>query len=260
MKRRVTGIIRKANGEPVGLSSGYFVLSSNSYDSSSIYNTERIPFWTNYQGEIVSHNPIKSDSVTSGVELVCNNLLDVPTSYSCVIGGCDSLAFDFVLPSGNTSISLQALWQTTITPQDPRYVTLMTYVESVVDDAVAGVVAGANRKLVTEVYTAIATLSALRVIDMSSLGYADCSILSNMNTPKAILESAVVSGSNFTATIAGTMTDNNWQWNVNEPIYLGRNGNLTQTIDNNSVYIQQVATAISINKILINFEVPIKLL
>lgn len=81
-----------------------------------------------------------------------------------------------------------------------------------------------------------------------------------MNASKAILESAVVSGFNFSATIAGTITDNSWQWDENEPIYLGRNGYLTQTIDNNSVYIQQVATPISINKILVNFKEPIKLL
>lgn len=260
MKRKVTGVLRKANGDAVVMSSGYFVLSSNSYDSLSIYNTERIPFWTNNQGEIVSHNPMKSDSLPTGVELVCNDLLDVPTSYSCVIGGCDSLAFDFVLPSGNTTISLQSLWQTTITPQDPRYITLMTYVESIVNDAITGVVAGANRKLVTETYTATQSLSALRVINMSSLVYADCAMISNMNASKAILESAVVSNSNFKATIAGTITDNSWNWIVNEPIYLGRSGYLTQTIDNLSVYIQQIAIPISTNKILVNFEEPIKLI
>lgn len=262
MKRRVTGTFQRANGEPISGILGSFSISHFTHDVLVFYSKEPVYFWTNENGQIVANNPKSLPSGFTqplGVELVCTNTLDIPVTYTCVLNTTTIEAFDFLLPSGNTTVELQELETTTVSPDDPRYTSLMSYVDDLVDTAIVGVVAGKNKKLVTEVYTANSILSALRIIKVPGQSYADCRNIADMNATKALTEQATTIGVDFNATITGTVFDAGWSWSVNQPIYLGYDGYLKQLIEPNAVFVQQVATSISPQSIFLSIKEPIQL-
>lgn len=55
----------------------------------------------------------------------------------------------------------------------------------------------------------------------------------------------------------GTVTNNNWSWELNKPIFLGINGDLTQIIDNGIKFLLQIAKPITDKTILIIQDNPI---
>lgn len=261
MKRRILGTFQKADTSPVSNTMGFFSLNTFSHDSLTFYSKENVFFWTNQNGEIVAQNPSlfpANYAQPLGVELVVTNSLDIPVVYSCVVDGT-GIAFDFLLPSGTTTVQLQDLESSTIEPQTPRYNSLLAYIDGIVDSAIVDVVAGKNKKIITETYTADAVLSSMRVIKIPSKQYADCRNIADINVVKAFTESATTINHNFEATITGKVLDVGWNWSTNQPIFLGYNGQISQNIQSDSVFVQQIATALSPIEVFISFQEPIKL-
>lgn len=66
---------------------------------------------------------------------------------------------------------------------------------------------------------------------------------------------------NLTATVRthGLVTNENWNWELNKPIFLGVNGDLTQEIDNGIVFLLHIAKPITDKSIFILQNNPILL-
>lgn len=66
---------------------------------------------------------------------------------------------------------------------------------------------------------------------------------------------------NLTATIRnyGIVTNENWDWDLNKPIFLGVNGDLTQIVDNGIVFLLHIAKPITDKSIFILQNNPILL-
>jgi hypothetical protein len=64
---------------------------------------------------------------------------------------------------------------------------------------------------------------------------------------------------NLTATIRnyGLVTNDNWNWELNKPIFLGINGDLTQTVDNGISFLLHIAKPITTKSIFILQNNPI---
>ena len=64
---------------------------------------------------------------------------------------------------------------------------------------------------------------------------------------------------NLTATVRtyGLVTNENWDWELNKPIFLGVNGDLTQEIDNGIVFLLHIAKPITDKSIFILQNNPI---
>lgn len=261
MQRLILGTIKKTDGSPVINAMGIFTPTRFSYGESIFYSNENIYFWTNKEGEIVSKNPALTDTPINqplGINLICTNVLDIPINYTCVISDA-GIAFDFVLPSGNTPIRLEQLAATTIEPEDPRYTTLITVAQNAVNQAMLTVVLDKSKKLITRPLTAITSLSALRIIKVTTQQYADCRFFSDSASLKGFTESATTINQNFTLTLFGSFYDNSWAWDVNRRLYLGYNGFITQNLEPNATFLQEIGVPVSNQEVFIDFQEPILL-
>jgi hypothetical protein len=106
----------------------------------------------------------------------------------------------------------------------------------------------------TSPIVASANLSALRIITTNSEGqliYAD-SQSSQPSPAIGILLAAVMAGNSIRVLTSGIVSDAAWNWVVNQPLFLGIDGTLTQTPPETGVLLQ-VATPITPQQI--NFEI-----
>jgi hypothetical protein len=100
------------------------------------------------------------------------------------------------------------------------------------------------------------SLSALRVVtlgDTYQLIYADSSITAHAFSVLAITKQAFSSGASASAVISDRVSDSAWSWDIRKPIYLGQNGQLTQTFPTTG-FERQVAQALSPTDILFSAE------
>jgi hypothetical protein len=103
--------------------------------------------------------------------------------------------------------------------------------------------------------TASASLSALRVVVLeegNELIYADSGTPGHAFKVVGLLPSAVAAGSTVQVLTDGAISDSNWNWDTERPIFLGLNGQLTQTAPTTG-FLLQVATATTPTQI--DFEI-----
>jgi len=256
VKRKIIATFQKTNGDPISRCNGYFLVSNYTHDALFFYSKETIHFFTDDLGRIVAKNPdnLPQNYIQPlGIDLVCTDTIDIPIKYTCVISDT-GIVFEFLLPFGNTAVDLQTLQTTTITPQNPQYNTLLTYVDNILNSAINNVVAGKTQKLITDTYTATSVLSASRIINLPSFSYADCRNVGDLNSMKCLTESATTIGNNFNCCVTGTIFDSGWNFAANLPVYLGYDGFLVQTIPTDTIFVQQIGIAISTNEIFLNFK------
>lgn len=98
-------------------------------------------------------------------------------------------------------------------------------------EAVTGMVIGGHRLVVPN--------------NVGEIVYADSENLAHLNRPIWLSTGAWGSGVVATVTSAGTVTEGSWNWTPGLPIWLGVNGQLTQTTPLGSQFIQRVATVIT---------------
>lgn len=80
---------------------------------------------------------------------------------------------------------------------------------------------------------AAVNLSGHRGVVLDSFGqalYADNNTVAHANKFAGITQGAVVAGSNATVQRQGEITEPSWAWTPDQPVYLGANGILTQTM------------------------------
>lgn len=102
--------------------------------------------------------------------------------------------------------------------------------------------------------TAANSLSALRVVVLANnqLTYADSSLPEHAFKVVGLLPAAVVAGATVQVLTDGSISDSSWNWNPERPIFLGANGQLTQTAPETG-FLLQVATAATSTQI--DFEI-----
>lgn len=118
----------------------------------------------------------------------------------------------------------------------------------------------ALRQLITDraglesgLFSAAIALSALRVVTVESgqWVYASSGQVSHGNRAIALLQTATNQGGLTKALLQGLVADANWNWMVDQPIYLSLNGLLTQA-EPSAQFLRVVAFAISPRQIFFN--------
>ena len=102
-------------------------------------------------------------------------------------------------------------------------------------------------------------LSALRAVTSDSNGdavYASNDTLANAQVI-GITETAASSGASVAIRTSGLMTDPNWNW-TKGTIYLGTNGQLTQTAPSGGAFVVHVARALTATTIQIDIDTLIQ--
>jgi hypothetical protein len=257
MYRLVTGKILKTTGVPWVNARVTFRRTQKSYTNVAQYPGDTVTVTTNHLGELSTIS--QENLVVLGVYLWCNEEGDISTEYECFLPN-DVVPFKFTISADTVPISLSELFATGITNTNPNYSTLTTYVDNMVEDAVEGLVAGANRTVISNSYTATSAISALRVVNLQSLHYADCRDISNLSAVMGLATIAIAPGESFHTVISGSILDSNWYWDIAKPVFLGVTGFLTQQIPGDAQFIKQVATVIGSNQIFVDFQESIKAL
>lgn len=108
--------------------------------------------------------------------------------------------------------------------------------------------------------TAGMILSGHRVVCNSDIGlvYASASTVASASSIIGITTGAVLNGALAEVQIASTLEEPSWTWTINDPIFVGDNGLLTQ-IPPTSGYVCIIGFAVSSTKILIDKQAPILL-
>lgn len=114
--------------------------------------------------------------------------------------------------------------------------------------------------LVSTEFTASAGLSALRVVTnniQNQLVYANAAVVEHAFKVIGILPSAVGEGQSIAPITEGTIEDASWNWEAGQPIFLGFNGNLTQSPPEDVTFYLQVAIALTPTKIDFEIQEPV---
>lgn len=111
------------------------------------------------------------------------------------------------------------------------------------------------------VATAGGVLSALKVVVINDAGkavYADKDTLTHMFRVVGITTTTATADASITIRRGGEQINNTWAWVLGSPIFLGNNGELTQTAPTTGFQCIVGRPETSI-KILVGVELPIKL-
>lgn len=120
-------------------------------------------------------------------------------------------------------------------------------------------VAGQSERLTLERTTSYA-LSGQRAVttdDAGALVYASSGDLDHLSRPVWLTTGAWGPAVVATLTAEGQVTEPSWSWTPGEPIWLGINGVLTQTIPPGSLFIRELAEVIDPQSIVFRPESPI---
>lgn len=104
-------------------------------------------------------------------------------------------------------------------------------------------------------------LSGHKVVSSNNLGYAvyaDSTVADTGNKVLGITTGAVSNGSIAQIQIVGVLEEPTWSWNLIDPIFIGTNGQLTQTPPETG-YLYIVAFPMTPTKIFIDKQPPIML-
>jgi len=244
VKRLVTGKIYRTNDMPWANAKVLFKRVNSSYTSSIQYPSDIIQATTDNLGIIHS-----TDS-NQGVFLWTNESGNNISKYQCHLPGCE--AFEFSLPVGvGDSIELGVL-RIGSQPLEDYPQTLINYVDSSIDDAIVGIQAGSTQ-IFSNNFIASENLSALRIINLNTGTYANNSDLADSYSALGLTTSSINSGDSGKALIFGEFSDTSWNW-LNSSIYLGANGNLTQTLTGNESFVLEVAKVKNASTILLEFK------
>lgn len=99
-----------------------------------------------------------------------------------------------------------------------------------------------------------------RVVKATETGcdYASNQTLSDIGKIIGVTDSAVSAGARATVVTAGEIIEPTWAWTMGA-VYLSTNGTLTQTVPTTG-FVQQIGTAVSSTKIVIQIQSPIEVI
>jgi hypothetical protein len=241
--RKIVGILSTAN-IPYVNGVGKIILLDNSYTATASYLISTIYYATDNLGRIF--DPLTP--LETGITIWCNAESTNQSRYRFTYP--DNRFFDFSLLPGNTEINISTL----------RDQGVLDFPQPTILDVVNQTLAQQWEQtlalLGTDYLIATASLSALRIINLSTGTYASSTDISQVNSPKGFLSIAVINGQQFPVQFTGIKLDLSWDWDITKPIFLGSNGTLIQTTSG-LAYLQQVASVITSNKIILDFQEPL---
>lgn len=243
MLRKIVGILSTAN-VPYVNGKGTIKLMDNSYTDSTSYLISTLNYATDNLGRIF--DPLTP--LETGIIVWCNAESTNQSRYRFTYP--DNRFFDFSLLPGNNEINISAL-----RIQGILDVTEPTLLD-VLNQSLAEQWEETLALLGTDYLTATTSLSALRIVNLSTGTYASATDITQVNSPKGFLNISVTSGQQFPVQFTGIKIDSSWNWNTSLPVFLGANGTLTQT-STGFAYLQQVASVITSTKIILDFQEPL---
>lgn len=95
------------------------------------------------------------------------------------------------------------------------------------------------------------------VPDGAGLAYADSSDLDHLHDPVWLTDAAWTSGATASVLAHGQLTEPTWNWTLDQPIFLGLSGALTQVIPPGAVFIRQLAEVVDAHTIMFQPQLPI---
>lgn len=232
-RRLVKGVVRKLNDEPWKNLRIVFRLMQGSYTSATQYPVNEVTLKTNDNGYFEGY-------------FWCNEE-GLDNSFYQVYQPFELEDIRFNIPIGTTPIEISVLRQGGITPIQPQYQSLITYFEDYINEQLTELSIGENKELVSGSILATTNLSALRLINLTNSSYADCTTIGN--NPIGFLKKSIIQNETFETILQGTVFDSSWNWSINQPLFLGNNGFLVQSIPSNAEYILQVGKVLNPQKI-----------
>jgi hypothetical protein len=234
MKRKILGKYHRTDDTPWRKIAVRFVRDTISFVDDTIYPSDVVVC------------RVDEDAELKDCWLWCNEEGEPESTYTYY---CGRDAFKFSLPYGDGSPIQLGVVLAGSNPVEASPPTLLNYI----DDALNDVSAGETDVMYSDSYISIQPLSALRIINLSSLTYADPSNISDAFASLGFTHLAVNTGAVFKTISQGLFSDSSWNWQMNKPIFLGANGTLTQTFTENA-FIKTIATPITPQQIFIKFE------
>ena len=240
MRRLVTGKIFHTDDTPWVNARVYFKRVSDSFTASTQYPADTIYATTDDFGTL------KSLESARGVYLWVNESGENVSKYECFLPG--DASFEFSLPATDSSEIELGVLRIGGTPLEQFSPTIISYVEQKVAELQVG-----STQVFSNEIIATTDLSALRVINLATGTYASNDNLIHGFAPLGLTTNSVVVGSSFKVLIFGEIFDAGWAWE-STLIYLGQNGNLTQSVVGNEEFIKVCAKPIKPNSLLFEFK------
>lgn len=156
-----------------------------------------------------------------------------------------------------------------VTVQDRILVAVQDTVQQVVHAGQAGprgpqgaVGASGNTSFTKTAAQALGGHRVVRLISAAAVDYADNATLAHGDDVLGVTTGAASLGADVTVVRTGEITEPSWNWTALEPLFLGRNGLLTQTAPSlaaGDVFSLQVGVALSATTALIDIDSAIYL-
>lgn len=111
-------------------------------------------------------------------------------------------------------------------------------------------------------YTAAAVVSGHQAVALDSAGqafYASAGTLSHALRVAGVSLNAAAIGEEVTVLAAGLVDHGGWTWTPDQPVYLGLNGALVQSVPVGAVFALVVGKALSATRLLVALQPPIVL-
>lgn len=171
---------------------------------------------------------------------------------------------DVIIAEGNNeTISTTITLKEGIIVTEPSTVVIKTETtDIVVDGGSQGPQGIPGASSVENTVIAGVNLTGLRAVILNSAGeaiYADSATASHSNKFFGITMGSSNIGTTVTVKIFGELTEPTWSWTPDQPVYLGNNGALTQTVpvSPSSTFSLIIGVAVTATKIYINPMPPI---
>lgn len=89
--------------------------------------------------------------------------------------------------------------------------------------------------------------------------YADCTQIAHALTVMGMSIAAVSAGDDVPFVRSGAVTEPSWSWTLDQPVYLGVNGTLTQVLPGNAAFSLVVGFPVTATKLFVSIREPIVL-
>lgn len=183
------------------------------------------------------------------VNLVCSDDLN-PVYYECLLPGKND-KFSFTLSCGTTPITLFELKQQSTPVTAPATETIKDYI-----DSISGNLTASTAKIESLNYESNENISALKVVALQNnkLKLASATNTDDCYTIIGVSTQAINAGANSKVLQYGIIVDDSFNFYSNMPIYLGKNGTLSQDVAIGAQFLLQVAVALTQNQILVDIQ------
>jgi hypothetical protein len=236
MKREIVGQIFRINDTPWVNAWGYIHFENGSYANNINYPEQLIRYKTDSNGFIKSADG-------SPLFLWCNESGETYSFY--IFFKPDRNHFKFMVPVGAFAINLDIL-QFGSNPVADYPPSLIAYIDAQIAQIEQSVEFIYSPPIVTQI-----NLQPFRVLNIETGQYASSANINDAPGSFVLTTQSSTQGQTIKFLTYGFISNNDWNWDINQPVFLGTNGNITQT-PVTSVFHLQLGNASAVNSIFFN--------